>query len=107
MGDVVDINSRRQTPVSETDLFNIVSLLERAANAQAHVDLIANSVVDRLKAGAELERGSRHEPRLETVKAGGVIEERLIIDGVIRWRRIAGSADAIRRNPGILSTEPS
>lgn len=107
MGDVVDISSRRQKPVSETDLYNIVSLLEKAATAQAHIDLIASSVVDRLKDGAEIERGSRYEPRIETVKDGGVVEERLIIDGVCRWRRVSGSSTAIRRQANILATDPT
>lgn len=107
MGKLIPFGPDGRQAVTEADLSNIVVLQERAANTQARIDLIAASVTDRLKAGAAIPDDCLHNARLETVKAGGVVEERLIIDGVIRWRRIAGSAAAIRRNANILASEPS
>jgi hypothetical protein len=106
VGKVIPFGPQSQ-PITETDIFNIVSLLEKAANTTARADAIANSVADRLKAGADQEADMRYETRLETAKVAGLVEERLIVDGVCRWRRIAGSPEAIRRNPNILATEPS
>lgn len=107
MGRLIPFDPDGRQAVTETDLFNIISLQERVAGLQACIDQIATGVVDRLKASAEVEHGSRYEPRLEIVQIlAGVTEERLIIDGICRWRRVTGTAAAILRQAHNLAVEP-
>jgi hypothetical protein len=106
VGELISFESSNCPVVTEPDLWNIVSSLDKIASTQARIDLIANSVVERLKAGAEIEEACRYTAKLEAIEIGGIREERLMIDGVCRWRRIAGSAAALRRHAGVLGTDP-
>lgn len=106
MGTLISFDSPNCPAITEPDLWNIVSSLDKIASTQARIDLIANSVVERLKTGADIEDDCRYSAKLETVEVGGIREERLIIDGVCRWRRIAGSAAALRRHAGVLGADP-
>jgi hypothetical protein len=92
--------------VSEAELFNIVTLKEKSDRAQSMIDLIAARVVDLLKAGAQPEDACLFSARLEVIESAGITEERLLINGVCRWRRVSGSDTAIRRQTHILATEP-
>lgn len=100
-----DPNGRQA--ISEVDIYNIVALQERAASAQAKVDLIANRIADCLRAGGAIDDDCQYSAHIEVSESAGIREERLVIDGICRWRRIAGSAGAIRRNTDLLLKEPS
>ena len=95
MGKLIDLPSGRPTPVSETDIDNLIVLANRIGSTQAVYDRLAGDILERLKASAELEAGP-HLVERYVKKSQQVSEEILVIDGVVRFRRIHGPSSLVK-----------
>jgi len=83
-------------PVTEADIDTILALDNQIRRFQAMLACIAESVLARLRDGRPVEDGA-HDAEYASVWRSGVLEEHLIIDGVVRYLRIAGEAAVLTR----------
>ena len=89
-------DSRGVGPVTESDLETVVVLHGQVERRRGLMAQVAESVLDRLAAGAEVEP-SCHDATREVIYRPGVTEERLIVDGVVRHRRLTGGGHRLKR----------
>ena len=95
MGTLVTFhNSGGSGSITETDIDNLLVIANRIARDQQIYDRIAEGVLDRLSVGGEVDAGPRTVGS-EVTQSDGVVEERLLIDAVCRFRRLRGSTSRI------------
>ena len=96
VSEVVPIGGRGSSTISEVEIENVLTFESQIRGAVDSRDRIAASILDRLLEGADLD-DTAHEVSFETVERHGVREECLYIDGVLRFRRLAGSSSKLKR----------
>jgi len=82
--------------ITDIDVENLITVQNRIDRNRDLHEQMAESIMARLRDGAEIAAGS-HDVELRHETVNGIREEQLVINRVIRYRRLAGPAH--RLNP--------
>ena len=80
--------------IDENDVDNLIVFSNRIASAQRRHDRVALSMLHRLAEGAEVEAGP-HVVERQVIEEDRYREERLLIDGVVRFRLVQGATSVV------------